>query len=124
MKQIFLLLAVLYSVKSMSQEISYIEHTTSWYIIYDQDGKRVRSFSTSQGELVAYTSTFYIIRQGNSWYYTYDVKGNRIHTFSIASTGIILSASGDTFTTKFGNSWIYTWTKDGKRISTRSTAAR
>ena len=124
MRQILLLLALVYSMKSMPQQISYIEETSSWYIIYDQDGKRVRSFNTSQGKLVAYTSTFYIIRQGNSWYYTYDIKGNRIHTFSIASTGEILSASGDTFTTKFGNSWIYTWTKDGKRISTRSTAAR
>lgn len=124
MKQILLLLALLYSVTSMSQQISYIEETSSWYYIYDQDGKRVRSFSASQGKLVTYTATFYIIRSGNSWYYTYDIKGNRIHSFSIAATGEILSASGDTFTTKFGNSWIYTWTKDGKRISSRSASSR
>lgn len=106
-----------------AQKISYIEETHSWYYIYDQDGKRVHTFSTSQGRVVAYTSEFYIVRHGDSWYYTYDIKGHRIHTFSVSSTGEVLSASGDTFVARKG-SWINTWTKDGKRISTRSAPSR
>ncbi len=121
MKHFLLFLFLLTSLSTSAQKISYIEATSSWYIIYDQNGKRIRSFSTSQGRLVAYTSTFYIIQQGKSWYYTYDIEGHRLHSFSVAATGEILSASGDTFIAR-NQSWIYTWTKDGKRIASRSAS--
>ena len=115
---------LIFSFSFMSaQKISYIESTPSWYIVYDENGKRVRSFSTSQGRLVAYSSEFYIIQVGNSWYYTYNPQGKRLYSFSVASTGEILSCSGDTFTSRWG-SWIITWRKDGKRLGSRSTSSR
>ena len=122
-RYLYFLLFCLWPICSMGQRISYIETTSSWYIVYDENGKRLRSFSTSQGTLVTYSSEFYIIRVGNSWYYTYDASGRRLHTFSVSATGEILSASGDTFTSRLG-SWVYTWTKDGKRIATRSASLR
>lgn len=67
-----------------AQSISYIETTKSWYYIYDQDGKKIKTLSTSQGELKGYSSTFYIIKQGSAFYVTYDVNGKRLHTFGAA----------------------------------------
>ena len=128
MKRILFALFFLWPIVAMAQndrmesKISYIESTPSWYIVYDENGKRVRSFSTSQGRLVAYSSEFYIIQVGNSWYYTYNPQGKRLYSFSVASTGEILSCSGDTFTSRYG-SWIYTWNKDGKIIQRRAAAS-
>lgn len=102
-----------------AQSISYIETTKAWYYIYDQSGKKIKTISTSAGELKAYSSSFYIIKQGSAFYVTYDSRGKRLYTFSVSSVGEILSASGDTFTSRLG-SWIYTWTKDGKKVGTRS----
>ena len=102
-----------------AQSISHIETTKNWYYIYDQDGKKIKTLSTSQGELKGYSSTFYIIKQGSAFYVTYDVQGKRLHTFGAASVGEILAVSGDTFTSRQGG-WIYTWSKEGKKISTRA----
>ena len=102
-----------------AQSISHIETTKNWYYIYDQDGKKIKTLSTSQGELKGYSSTFYIIKQGSAFYVTYDVNGKRRHTFGAASVGEILAVSGDTFSSKQG-AWIHTWSKEGKKISTRA----
>ena len=120
MKQLLLSLVLLLSAGNLqAQRISYIETTKNWYYIFDQDGKRMRTLSTSQGELMGYSSTFYIMRQGRAFYITYDASGRRLYTFSVSNVGEILACNGDTFTSRNG-SWIYTWNKDGKRISTRS----
>ena len=102
-----------------AQSISHIETTKSWYYIYDQNGKKIKTLSTSQGELKGYSSTFYIIKQGSAFYVTYDVNGKRLHTFGAASVGEILAVSGDTFTSRQG-AWIHTWSKEGKKINTRA----
>lgn len=102
-----------------AQSISHIETTKSWYYIYDQDGKKIKTLSTSQGELKGYSSSFYIIKQGTAFYITYDVNGKRLHTFGASSVGEIIGVAGETFTSKNG-SWIYTWSKEGKKINTRS----
>lgn len=81
--------------------------------------KKIKTISTSQGELKGYSSTFYIIKQGSGFYITYDVNGKRLHTFGANSVGEIVGAAGDTFTSRNG-SWLYTWSKDGKKINTRS----
>lgn len=101
-----------------TQSISHIETTKAWYNIYDQEGKRIKSLSTGLGELVGYSSSFYIIKQKTGFYITYDVNGRQLHTFSTGIVGDILSVSGDTFTSRKG-SWIYTWSKDGNLISSR-----
>jgi len=119
--KIFLILALtLLSMTNLrAQSISHIETTKNWYYIYDQDGKKIKTLSTSQGELKGYSSTFYIIKQGSAFYVTYDVNGKRLHTFGAASVGEILAVSGDTFTSRQG-AWIHTWSKEGKKISTRA----
>ena len=101
-----------------AQKISHIETTRSWHYVYDEKGKKIYTFSTSQGEVVAYSESFYIVKHG-SWYYTCDAKGKKLHTFSESSVGEILNAAGDTFTSRKGN-WIYTWDKNGKKLNTRS----
>ena len=119
MKKLLVIMALLLSVDGLkAQSISHIETTKNWYYIYDQDGKKIKTLSTSQGELKGYSSTFYIIKQGTAFYITYDVKGKRLHTWGASSVGEILGVAGDTFTSRQGT-WIYTWSKDGKKISTR-----
>ena len=119
MKRILITLVMLMAFTAIqAQKISHIETTRSWYYVYDEKGKKVHTFSTTQGELVAYSESFYIIRHG-SWYYTFNAKGKKLHTFNVSNTGDILNAAGDTFTSRKGN-WIYTWDKNGKKIATRS----
>ena len=120
MKKLVLSIVLLLSGLSLqAQNISHIETTKNWYYIYDQDGKKIKTLSTSQGELKGYSSTFYIIKQGSAFYITYDVNGKRLHTFGAASVGEILAVSGDTFTSRLG-AWIDTWSKEGKKINTRA----
>lgn len=120
MKKLLIIVVLLLSVAVLkAQSISHIETTKNWYYFYDQDGKKIKTLSTSQGELKGYSSTFYIIKQGTAFYITYDVKGKRLHTWGASSVGEILGVAGDTFTSRQGV-WIYTWSKDGKKISTRA----
>ena len=115
MKQVlFILIALLAVTASQAQKISHIETTKSWHYVYDENGKKVHTFSTSQGQVVAYSDSFYIVKNG-SWYYTCDAKGKKLHTFSVSNVGEVLNAAGDTFTSRKG-SWIYTWDKKGKKI--------
>ena len=116
MRKLLFIFALLCSAVGMkAQSISHIETTKNWYYIYDQNGKKIKTLSTSQGELKGYSSTFYIIKQGAAFYVTYDVNGKRLHTFGAASVGEILAVSGDTFTSRQG-AWIHTWSKEGKNI--------
>ena len=124
MNRIILTLALLLAVTGLSAQnddkaIGFIETTKAWYHIYNQNGKRIKTLSTSQGELKGYSSTFYILKQGNAFYITFDVNGKRLHTWGVSSVGEILGVAGDTFTSRNGP-WIYTWTKDGKKLSTRA----
>jgi len=116
---LFVSLAVSAQTSGQVQHISHIETTNSWYYIYDQDGRKIRTISTSQGELKGYSSTFYIIKQGTAFYITYDANGRRLHTFGASSVGEVVGVAGDTFTSRQGP-WLYTWSKDGKKINTRA----
>lgn len=119
MKKLIIALMMLVAATAMlAQKISHIETTRSWYYVYDDKGKKVHTFSTSQGEVVAYSDSFYVLKKG-SWIYTCDAKGKKLHTFSVSSVGEVLNAAGDTFTSRKGN-WIYTWDKNGKKLATRS----
>lgn len=120
MKRILLsLIIILLAVAAMqAHKISYIETTRSWHYVYDENGKKIYTFSTTQGEVVAYSESFYIVKHG-SWYYTFTPKGKKLYTFAVSNVGEVLSATGDTFTSRHG-SWIYTWNKNGKKINTRA----
>lgn len=120
MKLLITLSLMWFSIANLqAQSISHIETTKNWYYIYDQNGKKIKTLSTSQGELKGYSSTFYIMKQGTAFYITYDVKGKRLHTWGVSSVGEILGVAGDIFTSRNG-AWIYTWDKNGKKISTRA----
>lgn len=68
MKKLLFTLTLLCSIVGLkAQSISHIETTKAWYYIYDQDGKKIKTLSTSQGELKGYSSTFYIIKQGSAF---------------------------------------------------------
>ena len=119
MKRILITLIMLLDITAVqAQKISYIETKNSWHYVYDENGKKIHTFSTSQGEVVAYSESFYILKK-SGWYYTYNAKGKKLHTFSVSTVGEVLSAAGDTFTSRKGG-WIYTWDKNGKKIATRS----
>lgn len=95
------------------QSISYIETTKNWYYIYDQDGKKGETLSSTIGELQGFSSTFFVVKSG-SWYYIYDANGKKTKTLSVSAVGKVLSVYGELFTSQVG-SWIYTWSEEGKR---------
>lgn len=116
---LFAFLLLFATMEMRAQGISHIETSKSWYFIYDQNGKRIKTLSTTQGKLMGYSTSFYIIKQGSSFYVTFDASGKRLHTFGTHVVGNIIAVAGDTFTSRKG-SWIYTWSKEGKKLSTRS----
>lgn len=116
---LFILIAIIATTGLQAQKISYIETTRSWHYVYDENGKKIHTFSTTQGEVVAYSESFYIVKNG-SWYYTFSAKGKKLHTFAVSNVGEVLTATGNTFTSRKG-SWIYTWDKNGKKLATRSS---
>ena len=90
MKKILIALIMLMTCSVIqAQKISHIETTSSWNYVYDENGKKVYTFSTSQGEVVAYSESFYILKK-SGWYYTCNAKGKRLHTFSVSNAGSTL----------------------------------
>ncbi|MCK8621456.1 hypothetical protein [Prevotella sp. E13-27] len=119
MKKLLLSIVLLLSVANLqAQSISHIETTKNWYYIYDQDGKKIKTLSSTIGELQGFSASFFVVKS-SSWYYIYDANGKKKKTLSESTVGKVLSVSGETFTSQVG-SWIYTWSKEGKKISTRS----
>jgi len=119
MKKLLISIVLLLSVANLqAQSISHIETTKNWYYIYDQDGKKIKTLSSTIGELQGFSASFFVVKSG-SWYYIYDANGKKTKTLSESTVGKVLSVSGETFTSQVG-SWIYTWSKEGKKISTRS----
>ena len=119
MKKLLIIMAMLLSVTRLkAQSISHIETTKSWYYIYDQDGKKTKTLSSTIGELQGFSSSFFVVKSG-SWYYIYDATGKKTKTLSESTVGKVLSVSGETFTSQVG-SWVYTWSKEGNKINTRA----
>ena len=119
MKKLLISIVLLLSVANLqAQSISHIETTKNWYYIYDQDGKKIKTLSSTIGELQGFSSTFFVVKS-SSWYYIYDANGKKTKTLSESTVGKVLSVSGETFTSQVG-SWIYTWSKEGKKIGTRA----
>ena len=99
--------------------ISSIEHSGSWIYLYDDSGKKYQTLNASQvGEILGYSSTFFVSRSG-SWIYLWDAEGKKYKTLNASIIGEVLTVSGNTFTSRNG-SWIYTWDRDGKKINTRT----
>ena len=99
--------------------ISSIDQGSTWIHLYNESGQKYKTLSVSSvGEIVGYSSTFFITRT-NHWYHLWDADGKKYKTLSISSTGEIISVSGDTFTSRTTH-WIYTWDRYGKKINTRA----
>lgn len=102
-----------------AEEISNIETSGSWIYLYNTQGKKYKTFSTSTvGTILGYSSKIFVSKNG-SWIYIWDADGKKINTMSQSTVGDVIGVAGDTFTSRNG-SWIYTWNKNGKKINTRS----
>ena len=121
MKILLLIIAlVLFTKDIQAQSISHIEtKKKSWYHIYDEAGKLAKTISTSQGELMGYSVSFYILKHG-SFLMTYDINGKRLHTFADYEVGEILAVTGNTFTSRRGP-WVYTWSNEGQKIKIQAS---
>ena len=118
-KLLALLLLSIISISGAARSISNVEQRGSWYYIYDEAGRKVKTMSASTlGEVKGWCSTF-IVSQNGSWIYLYDIDGRRLKTLSVSTVGEVIAVSGNTFTSRKGN-WIYTYDATGKRIHTRS----
>lgn len=120
MKKILAIVLVLFmALPAAAETIASIDVTPSWIYLYNPQGKKYKSLSTSSvGQIAGYSSTFFVSKK-SSWYYLYDADGKQYKTLSVSSVGEVLGVAGDTFTSRSG-SWIYTWSKDGRRLNSRA----
>lgn len=59
LKNLLLTIALMLATVSIrAQTISHIETTKSWYYVYDDNGKKIKTISTSAGELRGYSANF------------------------------------------------------------------
>ena len=59
LKNLLLTIALMLATVSIrAQKISHIETTKSWYYVYDDNGKKIKTISTSAGELRGYSANF------------------------------------------------------------------
>lgn len=120
MKKILLLFLLgMLGFSSKAEQISSVETSGSWVYLYNSQGKRFKTLSSSSvGKILGYSSSFFVSESG-SWIYLWDSEGKKYKTLSKSSVGEVTGVAGNTFTSKCG-SWIYTWDKEGKKINTRS----
>jgi hypothetical protein len=115
---IFLLLMSCIFANAQQRQISYIDNAGSWYHVYDTNGKKITTLSSSAaGELIGWSSEIIVTKSGG-WYKILDPQGKTLKTMSDMTVGTVISVSGSTFTSRSG-SWIYVWDKTGKKLATR-----
>ena len=107
------------SMIGFAEQISDIETNGSWVYLYNAQGKKYKTMSSSTiGTVKGFSSSFFVSQNG-SWIYIWDADGKKITTMSVSTVGDVIGVAGDTFTSRNG-SWIYTWNKNGKKINTRA----
>ncbi len=120
MKKHFLFfLALLFANIAIAQQrqISYIDNSGSWYQVYDTNGKKISTLSSSAvGELIGWSAEIIVTKSGG-WYKILDPQGKTLKTMSDMSVGTVISVSGSTFTSRSG-SWIFVWDKTDKKLAT------
>jgi len=113
----FLLMSL--GMQAQQRQISYIKDDGGFYLVYDENGKRISTVSKSTvGEVVGWGIDFFVSLDG-SWYKIYDSSGKKINTLSKMSVGKVVAVSGNTFTCEDGG-FLKTYNKTGKKINTRS----
>ena len=112
---LILLLLMSYIFANAQQQISYVDNAGSWYHVYDTNGKKITTLSSSAaGELIGWSSEIIVTKSGG-WYKILDPQGKTLKTMSDMTVGTVISVSGSTFTSRSG-SWIYVWDKTGKKL--------
>lgn len=70
------------AISAGSHQISRVESDGSWVYMYNESGKKYQTLSANTvGEVLGYSSTFFVSRNGN-WIYTWDKNGKRLNTSS------------------------------------------
>lgn len=103
--------------KNKNMAISDVQEKGSWIYIYNEDGKKSGTLSSTSGELMGVGNDFAVLLKGN-WYYVYDEDGKKIATLP-SSSGDFKNAIGNSFNLVKG-SWVYTFDRKGKKINTKS----
>lgn len=112
------MLFVSVNVIAQQRQISYIDNAGSWYHVYDTNGKKITTLSSSAaGELIGWSGEIIVTKSGG-WYKILDPQGKTLKTMSDMTVGTVISVSGSTFTSRSG-SWIHVWDKTGKKLATR-----
>ena len=117
MRKYLLLFLLLVGINAFAQQrqISYIDNSGSWYQVYDTNGKKISTLSSSAaGELIGWSSEIIVTKSGG-WYKILDPQGKTLKTMSDMTVGTVISVSGSTFTSRSG-SWIHVWDKTGKKL--------
>ena len=119
MNKVLLFIMLLMSLSATAQrQISYIDNSGSWYQVYDTNGKKSSTLSSSAvGELIGWSGEIIVTKSGG-WYKILDPQGKTLKTMSDMSVGTVISVSDSTFTSRSG-SWIFIWDKTGKKLATR-----
>ena len=113
-----ILLIMSLSANAQQRQISYIDNAGSWYHVYDTNGKKITTLSSSAaGELIGWSGEIIVTKSGG-WYKILDPQGKTLKTMSDMTVGTVISVSGSTFTSRSG-SWIHVWDKTGKKLATR-----
>ena len=120
MRKIIFLALLLVSIFTMkAEQISNVETSGSWIYVYNSEGKKYKTLSTSTVGVIKGFSANIFVSENGSWIYVWNSEGRKITTLSKSTVGDVIGVAGDTFTSRNG-SWIYTWNKEGKKINTRS----
>ena len=75
--------------------ISDVQTKGSWIEVFDSNGKKASTMSSSNKEVVAVASDFFVVVAG-SWIETYDEKCKKIATMS-SSNKIVRGGAGSAF---------------------------
>ena len=119
MKKVLLFIMLLMSLSATAQrQISYNDNSGSWYQVYDTNGKKISTLSSSAvGELIGWSGEIIVTKSGG-WYKILYPQGKTLKKMCDMSVGTVISVSDSTFTSRSG-SWIFIWDKTGKKLATR-----
>jgi predicted small secreted protein len=102
--------------QNKNMPISDVSEQGSWIVVYDDNNKEIKRMGSSNKEVVAVTSDFFVVLTG-SWIVTYDEKCKEINRMG-SSNKSVKGASGRTFTVIQG-SWIITYDQNCKEKGRR-----
>lgn len=120
MRKLIIIIILMFGLfgSSSGQQISHIMERNGWYRLFDQNGKYYTTVSMNEGQMVTYTSNYFILYR-NGWYILYNSQGRKYKTMDANILGEIVASTSVGFTTE-RNGWLYTFDIQGNKINTRS----